>query len=382
MAITHTDGAKTLYSYAAEATPGVAPSASYQTLRCNSGVQLNLKRNTFMSQDLRSDRMESSLSFGTKSGELSIPVEWSYGTYDDILEAIMGGSWTGNVLKVGNNVRTFTFEEKAPELSIIERALGCQFKSFSISQKNDAIAEGTITGIFRGTKVAQTIGVNLAYDATEKTITRESAGFITIDGWVVGDEVCGSGNEDSGNNNVIPWIITGLTDTVMTFSTATGIVTKIASSGITLNLGTRATSLLADTSNSPFSSLSGGISVAGVTIAHITGWELKVEQDMDANFCIGSTEAQSVSVGTLKVSGSLTAFYVNQELRKRYSNGLVGSISLSLGQVSSMYTFDMGVVSFTEHTRDHGQLARMESINFKATYDNTSSSSLVITRIS
>lgn len=381
MAITHSDGAKTLYTYALEANPGVAPSSAYQTIRSKAGVKLGLKRSTFASQDLRSDRQESSLSYGTKSGELSLPVEWSYGTYDDILEAILGGSWTSNVLKIGNLVRTFTIEEKSAELAIVERALGVQFGGFTISQKNDAIAEGTIDGIFRGTKIAQTKGVNLAYNATAKTITRSAPGFISEDGWAIGDPVCGQGNAGAGNNNMTPWVITALTETVMTFTTAAGIADATAAAGITLNLATVASSVLPATSNRPFSSLSGSISVGGNVVAHITGWDLKVTQDLEPNFCIGSTDAQSVSVGTIKVSGSLTAFYVDQALRKRYSNGLVGALSLNLGAGTAMYTFDMGTVSFTSHTREHTQLARMETMDFSATYDTANASSLMITRV-
>jgi hypothetical protein len=373
MALTTTDGSKTLYTYFPEVTPGTAAAGAYQTLRSKVGVKFDLKRDTFMSKDRRSDRMESSMSYGNRSGSGSVPIEWSYGTYDSILEAILGGTWAAEVLKVGNAARTFTFEETSDELDIIERVLGTQFSGFSISQKVNGIAEGSLDFIFRDIKVAQTKGVNLAYDADAKTITRASAGFQTVDGWQLGDAVCGLGNTDAGNNNTTGWVITTLTDTVMTFTTATGIVTKTATAGIILNLATIATSVVAPTTIAPFDSFTGTIQEGGATIAHVTGWDLKVEQSVEPNFACGSAVAQSVSVGAIKVSGNITVYYIDQALRKKFINGVGSSLKLILGSVSATkaYTIDLGTVKYTSNTRDDAELARTESLAFAATYTAT-----------
>ncbi len=373
MALITTDGSKTLYTYFPETTAGTAAAGAYQTLRSKVGVKFDLKRDTFMSKDRRSDRMESSMSYGNRSGSGSIPIEWSYGTYDDFLEAVTGGTWAAEVLKIGNTARTFTFEETSDELDIVERMLGVQFSGFSISQKVNNIAEGTLDFMFRDTRVAQTKGVKLAYDSAAKTITRSSAGFQTIDGWQLGDAVRGLGNADAGNNNTTPWVITTLTDTVMTFTTATGIVTKAAADGIVLNLATVATSVVAPTTIAPFDSFTGSIEEGGTTIAHVTGWDLKVEQAMEPNFACGSPAAQSVSVGTIKVSGNITVYYVDQALRKKFINGVGSSLKLILGSVAATkaYTIDLGTVKYTSNTRDDTELARTESLAFAATYTAT-----------
>lgn len=370
MALITTDGSKTLYTYFPETTAGTAAAGAYQTLRSKVGVKFDLKRDTFMSKDRRSDRMESSMSYGNRSGSGSIPIEWSFGTYDSILEAILGGTWTAEVLKIGNTARTFTFEETSDELDIVERMLGVQFSGFSISQKVNNIAEGTLDFMFRDTRVAQTKGVKLAYDSSAKTITRSSAGFQTIDGWQKGDAVIGLGNTDAGNNNTTGWVITTLTDTVMTFTTATGIVTKAAADGIVLNLATVATSVVAPTTIAPFDSFTGTIQEGGATIAHVTGWDLKVEQNVEPNFACGSPAAQSVSVGTIKVSGNIMVYYVDQALRKKFINGVGSSLKLILGSVAATkaYTIDLGTVKYTSNTRDDAELARTESLAFAATY--------------
>lgn len=373
MALTTTDGSKSLYTYLAETVPGTPVAGAYQTLRSKVGVKFDLKRETFMSKDRRSDRMESSMSYGNRSGSGSIPIEWSYGTYDDLIQAILGGTWDTNVVKIGNVVRTFGFEETSDELDIVERMSGVQFSGFSISQKVNSIAEGSLDFIFRDTRVAQTKGVNLAYAATAKTITRASAGFMTVDGWVNGDSVCGLGNSGAGNNNTVPWVITTLTDTVMTFTTCEGIVDASDTTGITLNLGTIATSVVAPTTIAPFDSFTGTIQEGGVTIAHVTGWDLKVEQAVQPNFALGSASAQSVSVGTIKVSGNVTVYYIDQALRKKFINSVGSSLSLVLGSVSATkaYSISLGTVKYTSNSRDDAEMARTESLAFVATYTAT-----------
>lgn len=381
MSLTTTDGSKSLYSYLAETTPGTPIAGAYQTLRSPLGVKFDFARDTFMSKDRRSDRMESAMSYGNRSGTVAIPIEWSYGTYSDLMEAVMGGTWSSEVLKIGNTARTFGFEETSDELDIVERMSGVQFSGFSISQKLNGIAEGSLDGVFRDLKVAQTKGVSLAYDSVAKTITRASAGFTTVDGWVLGDSVTGLGNTDAGNNNTTPWVITTLTDTVMTFTTATGIVTKVSTADITLNLGTIATSVVAATTIAPFDSFTGTIQEGGVTIAHVTGWDLKVEQAMQPNFALGSAVAQSVSVGTIKVSGNLTVYYIDQALRKKFINGVGSSLLLVLGSVSATkaYQFSLGTVKYTSNSRDDNELARTESLAFSATYTATATT-LQVTR--
>lgn len=382
MALNTTDGSKTLYTYLAETTPGTQVAGAYQTLRSKVGVKFDFARETFMSKERRADRMESTLAYGNKSGTFSLPVEWSYGSYDSLMEAVLGGTWTANVLKIGNTIRTFSFEETSDELDITEAYLGAQFGSLSISQKLNGIAEGDISGIYRNARAAQTAGVNLAYDATAKTITRSTAGFLTVDGFVNGDAIIGLGNTDAGNNNTTPWVITTLTDTVMTFTTAAGIVTKTATAGITINLATKSTSVVAATTTVPFDSFTGTITEGGTVIAHVTGWDLKVENAQQANFALGSDSAQSVSVGTCKVSGNLTVYYVNQALRKKFLNGVGSSLSLVLGSVAATkaYTLDLGTVKYTSNSRDDAELVRTESLAFAATYDATNASTIKITR--
>lgn len=387
MPISTTDGSKTLYTFFPETVAGTPAVGAYQTVRAKAGVKFDLARATFGSNELRNDGMEGALTYGTKSGTWSIPIEWSYGTYDALLEAAFQGTWAADILVMGQTKKTFSFEETASELGIVEVIEGAQVGSFSISRKVDGVAEGDISGIFRNTKVAQTVGVNIAVDATAKTITRATAGFNTIDGFPLVTagvpvlKVSMQGNTDAGNNNNV-WTVTTLTDTVMTMTTMTGAVTKVTTAGITVNLASNATSVVAATTIAPFDSFTGTITEGGTVIAHVTGWDLKADRELKANMALGSDSAQSVSAGTIKISGNLTVYYVDQSLRKKFINGKSSTLALMLGSVAATkaYKMEMNTVSYTSNSRDHSPLARIESLAFVATYTLADLSSLKITR--
>lgn len=385
-AYTTTDGSKTVYSYFAETTPGTPLVGAYQTLRSKTGVKFDLKRDTFMSKERRADQMESSMSYGNKSGSGSIPVEHSYGAYDDLYEAAMGGTWDTNVLKMGTTDRSFTIEETATELGITEQIVGAKCTGFSISQKVNGIAEGSFEfGVFRDVRGGQTKGVTVAIDASAKTITRASAGFNTVDGFplvvagVPALSVTTTGFSDAGNN--VTSAVTTLTDTVITLTT---LASGTTASGVTTALianATIASSLVAATTLAPFDSFTGTIQEGGVAIGHVTGWDLKMEQAVQPNFACGSDSPVSTSTGVKKVSGNLTVLYIDQALRKKFLNGTATSLKLILGSVAAeeAYTFDLGTVKFTSNTRDDSEMARIESMAFAATYTATDTT-LKITR--
>jgi hypothetical protein len=385
MAIETIDGSKTKYTYLAETVAGTPDAGAYQTFRAKAGIKLDITRNTFTSNDLRADRMESSLSYGTKSGSASFPIEWSYGTYDDLVERVMGGTWTADTLVIGNTERTLTVEEAAAN-DIVEIAAGIQLGGFSISKKNDSVVEGEFTGIFRDLRAPQTTGADIAVDATALTITRSTAGFNTLDGFPLVTagvpllSVSMKGNSDAGNNDTV-WVVTTLTDTVMTMTTMAGAVTATAASGITVNQASNSTSVVAATTNPAFDSLTGSVTDATGVIGYVTGWDLKVDQEVKPNFALDSDATQSVSMGTVKVSGNLTVYYVDQRLRRKFLDGTDTTLSLVLGDSSTgTLTFDMNTVSYTSNTRDNTPLARIESIAFVATYTTADLSSLKITR--
>ena len=136
---------------------------------------------------------------------------------------------------------------------------------------------------------------------------------------------------------------------------------------------TTATSLLPAGVTVPFDSFTGSIKEGGTLIAHVTGWDLKVDSAIQPNFANGSDSAQSVSVGTVKVSGNMTVYYVDQLLRTKFVNGTSSTLELVLGSTvaTKAISLKLGTVKYTSNTRDDAELARVESMGFAATFTAT-----------
>lgn len=138
-------------SYVAETTAGESPSSpSMNKLRTTDPQGIQAGKDSFQSEEVISHRQRENIRAGRKNVDGSIPIELSYGAFDDWLEAVLGGSWsseaagTPNVLKVGNSVQTFTVEKGFDDITQYQVLRGVTPTSFSV----DAPPDGIVTGGF------------------------------------------------------------------------------------------------------------------------------------------------------------------------------------------------------------------------------------------
>ena len=115
------------------ATPAMTP------LRHNT-TTLGLSKETYQSQELRSDRQISDFRHGNKQIGGDIVSELSYGTFDDFLEAVLGGSWTVDTpsvgtdqLKAGVDLKSFTIRRRFTDISQVQVFTGVKFNTLALS---------------------------------------------------------------------------------------------------------------------------------------------------------------------------------------------------------------------------------------------------------
>jgi len=369
-------GSNSALAYVAEAVYGVTPTTpSMKFVRAKSGAKFDLKKDSFSSKEKSATRQVMGFTFGTRSGSGELPFELSYGSFDDFLEATLGGTWTANVLKIGTTKRSFTFEEQWPDINLNEQNTGTVFTGLSLNVKPNAIVEGSFSHMFKDQASVQYAddGVTtIAFAAT--TMTRSAGSFIT-DGFAIGDTVTVTGGSVVANNKNI--VITGLTATVMTASAA-GFSVDAAKTGVTLckTLGTPS----AAGTNPVFDSFTGLAQVDGATIAIVTGIDLKVDQAGSASNVLFDRTAQQVSLGTVNVSGSLVVRFINNEVKKRFLNGTATDISFTLGATSKMYKFDMSTCYLTSASTSTDETELTQTLAFSAIYNAGDASTLMITR--
>src|SRR5512135_2837242 len=111
--------------YLAETVFNTTPSNPvWIPLRHNS-CTLQLKRDKFECKELRSDRAVTDVRLGTYKVEGDIDCCLMADGYDDILQALMGGTWSPTELMQGTTQRSFSILRRFADIGQYEVFSGC-----------------------------------------------------------------------------------------------------------------------------------------------------------------------------------------------------------------------------------------------------------------
>lgn len=155
------DGALHSMAMIAESTYGTTPATPTWTNIRHTGTTLGMSKDTFQSEEVRSDRQIADFRHGAKQTGGEISIELSYSTFDAILEALLGGTWATDTpsigtdqLKAGTTRRSFTVERYFSDLLTADkpyhRYTGCEFDTLALQINANAMVTGTIGLIGQG----------------------------------------------------------------------------------------------------------------------------------------------------------------------------------------------------------------------------------------
>lgn len=139
---------------AAETAYGVTPATpAFTPIRLNS-TTLGLSKNTLESAELRSDRNTADFRHGTMQVGGDIVSELSFGSFDVQLEALLGGTWAGNVLHNGLERRSFSilrhFGDMAAAAKPYHLFTGCEYNTLNLQVTTEAIVQATFGIVGKG----------------------------------------------------------------------------------------------------------------------------------------------------------------------------------------------------------------------------------------
>ncbi len=150
---------------------------------------------------------------------------------------------------------------------------------------------------------------------------------------------------------------------------------------------TVADTLVPSANNQPFDHYAGNglrISDTGGTLAEfcVTAFELNVDRGYEARYCIGDNASKTPIAGMANITGSLTAFFENENLINRFINETNTALELQVGVGSDVMTLLLPKVKSTSANNGlSGNTGpKLVEIEFTAQYDTVEESSLVITR--
>jgi len=179
-------GSRARLAYVAEVTYGTTPaSPAFKTLNPTSH-SLGLEKEGFQSETIRSDRQVADFRHGVRSVSGDIGTEFRDASLDELLEAVMMGTWATDVLKSGTTRRSFTIERFFADITRYRRSTGCEFNTFSLECPASGIVKATFGVIGNDDTGAGSAisGATYAADPNDKVMDSLS-GSITVGGSAV-----------------------------------------------------------------------------------------------------------------------------------------------------------------------------------------------------
>lgn len=172
------DGSRHSLAYVLETVYGQTPATpTFKRLR-HTSTTLGLSRETLTSEELRDDRMIPDVRGGAEQIGGDIEFELSYESFDDILEAVLCGTWTGDELKAGTVRRSFTLERYFGDMLAADkpyhRFTGVEFNTMELTVTANALVTGSFGVIGRGQSLGEDIITGATYTGPTTTPVLDS----------------------------------------------------------------------------------------------------------------------------------------------------------------------------------------------------------------
>lgn len=163
-------GAARRLAIIAEATygAGVPATPTLDTAVIRSGGP-KLDTDTLEDDSIRGDFQRQGVRTGARKGSFSLQTWLRYGAYDTWLEALLGGTWTNNVLGTGTTRRSFAMEEYFGDLGSADKDYhrwdGCEFSKLAMQVANNQLVSANFDGLCRNLTPADAAIANSTYSA-------------------------------------------------------------------------------------------------------------------------------------------------------------------------------------------------------------------------
>jgi len=146
--LTVAKGSSVSLLYAMEDSWAVLPSSPTVYNVRATRFSVNLSKDTFTSNELRSDRQLAELRTGMKSISGNIDVELIYGAFDDFIESAMFNTWSSaGDIQVGLEKKSFTLQRGFDNINVHNAFSGCVVNQWSVSIRPNAVVTSTFSVI-------------------------------------------------------------------------------------------------------------------------------------------------------------------------------------------------------------------------------------------
>jgi hypothetical protein len=391
-------GTAKVVAYKKETTWGTAAGTSGGKQVRRVTADFNLTKETYESNEIRTDRQLADFRHGVRSADGTLSGELSPNSYSDFMQSLVAkdfaavtavtgisatiaagsgtlwtvtraaGDWLSNGLKVGSVIRltgagldTANVAKNLLIVSMTSSAITVQVLNGSA-----LVAEGPIASV-----TATVVGKQTFVPATGHT-----EDSYTIEQWfqdIAQSEVF-TGMRVGSMNLQLP--ATGLTTVDFSFMGK-----DLSSKGTTQYFG----SPTAQGTNGIFAAVNGAMIVNGLPVALVTSADFTVERAMENATAVGSNSVAEIFLGRIRVTGNLSVYFQDATFRNYFDDETSVSIVFALTTGSEanadFLTFTLPKVKLGSFAKDDGELGLVASTSFQALLNADTSAGLPATTV-
>ena len=374
-------GINKVVSYKKETSFGTLPSPTTggQTLRRVSST-FNLTKETYQSEEIRTDYQLVDFRHGVRAVEGSISGELSAGTYADFLASALArnwtaatpsalgsttiasvggtytitrttGSWLTDTVRVGNVIRLTGFATANNNVNLLVISLTATVATVvalnGIKLTNETVASGGTYKVQGKTTYAPTTG------HTDDSYTFEE--------WYadIGQSEVTVGNKVNTVGIALP--ATGLTTVDLSFMGQ-----DLKQRGVSQFF----TTPTAQNSNGIFAAVNGALIVNGAPVALVTGANFNINRNMTSEAVVGSNIKPEIYEGRIIVDGDFTTLYQDGTFAGYFDNeteiSLVVALTTNSLPNSEFMSFTIPRLKLSTDTKDDGEKGIVSSNSFQA----------------
>ena len=374
-------GINKVVSYKKETSFGTLPSPTTggQTLRRVSST-FNLTKETYQSEEIRTDYQLVDFRHGVRAVEGSISGELSAGTYADFLASALARNWTAatpsalgstNIASVGGTYTitrtTGSWLTDAVRVGNIIRLTGFATLSNNVNLLVIALTTtvATVVALNGIMLVNETVASGGAYKVQGKTTYAPTTGHTddsyTFEEWYadIGQSEVTVGNKVNTVGIALP--ATGLTTVDLSFMGQ-----DLKQRGVSQFF----TSPTAQNSNGIFAAVNGALIVNGAPVALVTGANFNINRNMTSEAVVGSNIKPEIYEGRIIVDGDFTTLYQDGTFAGYFDEeteiSLVVALTANSLPNSEFMSFTIPRLKLSTDTKDDGEKGIVSSNSFQA----------------
>lgn len=327
-------GALTEIGYIAEVAFGSTPvSAAFQRVR-DVSFSVNLQKEAYQSEERRSDRQRQDVRHGYRSVTGDIAGELSEQSWDDFIQAIMGGTWATGASAAFTSVAASLSNNRFTVGSANFPTLGVRIGDVFAITASPAVAGLTdryFTALSVGVSTIEvepgTIGTTATASANFSVVGRKvgigtTYRSFTIERWLT----------DRGLYQQFK----GVRLNQMTLSIpASGLVTAtfsvIGRDGTSFSSTSAASAYTATPQTTPFAAVNGELYEGGAVLGLVTAAEITVNNNMAGPQVVGTDLTPDVLFGRFAdVSGTITVLFTSPDMHSKFVTETESTLILRL----------------------------------------------------